>query len=71
MPGDESKCRRLVNFDGLRIGNVRIKAGRGVPNSFGFSMLERHDGSWTVVDYDTHANTRMTCRMQGRTINCD
>jgi hypothetical protein len=68
---DESKCRRLGNFDGLRVGNVRIKTGRGVPNSFGFAMLERHDDSWTVVDYDTHANARMTCRMRGRTVDCD
>jgi len=67
----EGQCNRLVNLDGLWIGNVRIKTGRGVPNSFGFSMLERHDDRWTVVDYDTHANKRMTCRMQGRAISCE
>jgi predicted phosphodiesterase len=68
---EEGKCHRLVNFDGLRIGNVKIKTGRGVPNSFGFAMLERHRDHWAVAGHDAHANMRMTCRMRGRAINCD
>ncbi|MGP0090976.1 MAG: metallophosphoesterase family protein [Xanthobacteraceae bacterium] len=69
--GDRLEENPLVQFDRRQIDDVKVKIGRGVPHSFGFAMLERNDGEWSVVSYDKHARKLMTCRMHGRTINCD
>jgi hypothetical protein len=69
--GDRLEENPLAQFDRRQIDDVKVKIGRGVPHSFGFAMLERNDGEWSVVSYDRHASKLMTCRMRGRTINCD
>jgi hypothetical protein len=69
--GDKLEENPLAHFDGRSIDDVTIKIGRGVPHSFGFSMLERSDGEWSLVNYDTHGRKLMTCHMRARTITCD
>jgi hypothetical protein len=75
---DEAKCSRLSRFNDLQIkfddGSIaaaKVRVGRGVPNKFGFSTMDRHDDFWTIVEYDIHANKRLTCSMRGRNLDCD
>jgi hypothetical protein len=51
---------------------VTVVYGRGLPNSFGFSLLERQaDEGWILTDRDVQGRTLMTCRLSGRGVACN
>jgi len=76
--GHEDKCSHQkqfnnheIKFDDDSIATAKVKFGYGVPNKFGFSMIDRHDDMWTITEHDIHANKQLKCDMRGREIACE
>ena len=70
--GDKLAETSPARFDGITVDGVTVKYGRGLPNSFGFSVLERRaDDGWTLTDHDVQGRTLMTCRLAGRSVSCN
>lgn len=63
------KTVRGIAFDG-----VSVKDGIGRPGVYGFSMIERapgdNSGTWTLTAYDTHGRPFGSCKIVGRSADC-
>jgi hypothetical protein len=58
-------------FDGVVINDVTVEVGRSAPPVFGFALLERGEGAWTVTGYDAHARPLISCRLRARKLDCE
>lgn len=72
MGGDMLDALAPNRIDGLVIGDRTVENGFGVPNKFGYAMLERQgDGGWLLQDFDAHGAPLARCRLNGRKLSCD
>jgi hypothetical protein len=58
-------------FDGTAINDLTVEVGRSAPPVFGFAMLQRGEGVWTITGYDAHARPLLSCRLRARKLDCE
>lgn len=69
--GDMLDALAPQRIDGLAIGDRTVEKGVGVPNKFGYAMLERQGDGWLLQDFDAHGALLARCRLIGRKLSCD
>lgn len=70
--GDELTMTVPERADGLVVGDVHVKHGRGLVGVFGYSVLERSNtvGTWTLRSFDYSGKLLLICVMEGRNMSC-
>ena len=68
--GDFLNKGRSTDPAGWTINGATIKSGLHQAGRFGFAMLEPHDGTWVVTNYDQNGAALQHCSFNGRQASC-
>ena len=69
--GDALEAYAPRRLNGLALGGAAVDKGIGVTGVFGFALLERGVGEWSLIEFDTPGKPLALCHRRGRKIACD